>query len=340
MPVRDRLTGHRQMTAPSHHRVALWRRPSASRRSRPGTAIRAPMPRSTSVLAPGSDRRSTRATSTNAAAPIRMREVARHHRCTSPDVYDNPPADLFDAQLAVRDHRVCTQRHRARAPCVAGKPDVRRRERGCETQTRARDEHVPATFRRRANRAANVDGAKRERALPARHLDAAFESLASGLESKTGRARFPNVSTPSQRSTPPRTDARAHDVTQSDSVTCAPRRRDVGIAFIGERLTLRERIDAPETAPRRGRGNRRAHARTPGPVTPAEGDALAAAGERAARAPPPRAGMPQRRQALASVQRSVGTSERSAIVARSSTSPDGTGTNVSRADAADGSSRS
>ena len=154
---------------------------------------------------------------------------ARHHRCTSPDVYEirRPICSTRNSPSEITG---CARNGTGRA-CPVSPPNQISAggERGCETQTRARDEHMPATFPRRANRARHVDGAKRGRSLPARHLDASLRVARqrSGVEDRS--ARFPNVSTPSQRSMPPRTDTRAHDATQSDSVTCAPRRRDVGI---------------------------------------------------------------------------------------------------------------
>ena len=140
---------------------------------------------------------------------------------------------------------------------------------------------------------------------------------------------IPNVSTPSQRSTPPRIDARTRGATHSDNDTCAPRRRDVGMTSVRERLPLGERIDAPQTAPRSGRRKRRADARTPGPEAPPDRDALAAAGQRATRHLHLTPNGGNRLQERPGSSDRPARSDRSATVARSSTSPDGTGTNVS-----------
>ncbi len=149
----------------------------------------------------------------------------------------------------------------------------------------------------------------------------------------------PNVSTPSQCSTPPRSDARMRGATHSDIERCAPCRREVGKRSVvnGCRSANASTPHRPphgagevNAALTRGRSGQKRHAtamRSPPPVQAP----LDTSTSRLSAATTPRA---------AKLQRSVGISERSATVARSSTRPDGTGTNVSSADDADGSSRS
>ena len=250
----------------------------------PGTARRAPTPTSTSVLAseaqPGGRRAPHRR---NAAAPSRTRGCPVHHCCASPDVYDDPPADLIDAHLAARHQRMCTQRHRTRASGVTSKPDVRRRMDG--RQRRAR---LDRRTRALDVRSSSVSSLPYRSCRMTRRPSILTRSMRPSRRSPTVRNRMPapnvpNVSTPSHRSTPPRIDARIRGATHSDIERCAPRRRDVGKASVGEWLPLRERIDTPQAAPRCGRRKCGADTRTPGPETPPDGDALAAAGERATR---------------------------------------------------------